>query len=265
MHIPAKPRVCAWRTGMDERRPLVLVVDDDEEMAQFNARLLRRQGYEALTAFTAAEAQSLFMGSRPDLLVLGIGLPDGDGHSLCREFRLRSDAPVLFITWKAGAKDRVEGLNAGGDYHLAKPYDRDEFLAVVRSLLRRMEKARKIADEAVVVRSGPVALVLSERKAYIDGNDVGLTPKEFSVLLVLVQNEGRQVSCEQIYESVWGKGMNDDPRTVRLHISRLKKKLGGDSADGFSILTWYGKGYSFTLQKRMYLFGENQEPGFDSC
>ena len=233
---------------MDERKPLVLIVEDDEEMARLNARLLKRQGYDALAAFTAKAAQELFLGKRPDLLVLDIELPDGDGRSLCREFKRESDTPVLFLTGRAGTGDRIDGLDAGGDYYLTKPYDRDEFLAVARSLMRRAELARKKVEEAFVISRGPLTMMLAERKAYVHGRDAGLTIKEFAILLLLVQNENREISCEQIYESVWGIKMNDDPHAVRLHVSRLKKKLGKEETDGFSILTGYRKGYSFTLQ-----------------
>ncbi|MCL1895307.1 MAG: response regulator transcription factor [Clostridiales bacterium] len=233
---------------MDERKPLVLIVEDDEEMARLNARLLIRQGYDALTALTANVAQAMFSSRRPDLLVLDIELPDGDGRALCRGFRQESDTPVLFLTGKAGIGDRIEGLDAGGDYYLTKPYDKEEFLAVVKSLMRRAELARKKVEEAFVIRRGPLTLMLAERKAYVGGRDAGLTTKEFAVLLLLVQNEDREISCEQIYESVWGIKMNDDPHAVRLHLSRLKKKLGEEGTDGFSILTGYRKGYSFTLQ-----------------
>ncbi|MCL1897085.1 MAG: response regulator transcription factor [Clostridiales bacterium] len=233
---------------MDERKPLILIVEDDEEMARFNARLLMRQGYDALTAFTAAVAQSLFSSRRPDLLVLDIELPDGDGRSLCRGFRRESDTPVLFLTGRGSTDDRIEGLDAGGDYYLTKPYDRDEFLAVVKSLMRRVELARKKVEEAFVIRRGPLTLMLSDRKAFVNGRDAGLTPKEFAVLLLLVQNEDSEIPCEHIYQSVWGIKMNDDPHPLRLHISRLKKKLGERETGGFYIFTGYRKGYSFTLQ-----------------
>lgn len=233
---------------MDEQKQLILIVEDDEEMARFNARLLKRQGYETNIAYTAAEARSLFRDKPPDLLVLDIELPDGDGRSLCGGFRRESDVPILFLTGKTETKDRIEGLNTGGDYYLTKPYEKDEFVAVVKSLLRRMEQARKKVEEAFVIRRGPITLMLSERKAYIDGRDAGLTQKEFAVLLMLVQNEDKEISCEQIYETIWGIKMNNDPRPVRLHISRLKKKLGEEKTNGFYILTGYGKGYTFSLQ-----------------
>ncbi|MDR1070314.1 MAG: response regulator, partial [Gracilibacteraceae bacterium] len=127
--------------------PLILIVEDDEEMARLNGRLLTRKGYEVLLAFNAAEARARVREHRPDVFVLDVRLPDGDGFALCEEFRLESDAPVLFLTGKKAPGDKVEGLGSGGDYYLIKPYDRDEFVAVVQSLLRRAEQTRqKIAE-----------------------------------------------------------------------------------------------------------------------
>jgi len=230
---------------MPEQKPLILIVEDNETIAELNARLLRRQGYETSVANTAAEALVLFKNNSFDLLVLDIMLPDGDGHSLCEEFRRKTDAPILFLTGKKEKEDKIKGFNSGGDYYLTKPYDRDEFLAVIGSLLRRVEMTREKITEVSVIVKASLTLKLDERKAYINGNDIQLTQKEFAVLLLLVQNESKELTNEQIYESVWGSKMNNDPHPIRLHISRLKKKLDEENSDDFSIFTEYGKGYTF--------------------
>ena len=127
---------------MHEGNPTILIVEDDVDMARLNAKLLKRRGYDAMAAYTAAEARSLVREVKPDLFVLDIGLPDGCGLSLCKEFQECSDAPVLFLTGRASTQDKVSGLKMGGDYYLTKPFDNTEFLAVVESLLRRTEKTR---------------------------------------------------------------------------------------------------------------------------
>ena len=225
--------------------PLILIVEDDVDMAQLNARLLKRQGFDALLAHTAAEARALFEANNADLCVLDVGLPDGDGHLLCKEFKLKSDAPILFLTGRSETKDKIEGLNTGVDYYLTKPYDSSEFIAVVKNLLRRSEFTRKKFDELKIIVKGSLTLKLDERKAYVHGRDAGLTQKEFAVLLILAQNENKEIASEHIYKSVWGNDMNNDPHPVRLHISRLKKKLDEENAKDFSIFTEYGKGYTF--------------------
>ena len=232
---------------MNNSKSPILIVEDDEDMAQLNARLLKRQGYNALVAHTAAEARLLLNRSMPDLIVLDIELPDGDGFSLCKEFQQVTDAPVLFLTGKAETKDKVTGLTAGGDYYLTKPYDRDEFLAVVQRLLSRAEQTKKKLAETSVITRGPLTLKILESKAYVNGRDAELTQKEFAVLLMLMRNEGKELTSEAIYKSIWGADLNLDTGIIRVNISRLKKKLDEENTDSFSILHEHGKGYILSI------------------
>lgn len=232
---------------MSKRNPLILTIEDDEDMARLNERFLKRQGYDVVVANTAAEARSHFKENFFDLLIIDIELPDGDGLSLCEEFRHDADVPVLFLTGRTKTDDKVKGLNAGGNYYLTKPYDRDEFLAVIRSLLRKEEQTRKRISKVTVIERGPLVIKLREGKAYINGRDTELTPKEFAVLLVLVQNEERELPYSIIFEKAWGIPMGDDSRALRQQISRLKKKLDEENTDAFSILNKHGKGYIFTV------------------
>ncbi|MCL1834819.1 MAG: response regulator transcription factor [Oscillospiraceae bacterium] len=231
---------------MSERNPLVLIVEDDAELARLNARFLKYNGYDAVVAATAAQAREAYASAAPDLFILDIELPDGDGFSLCAEFRQTTDAPILFLTGKSEARDKVKGLSLSGDYYLTKPFDSEEFLAVVKSLLRRVEQTRKKIDEASIIERGSLTLKLDDRKAFVGGRDAELTPKEFAVLLILMQNEEKEITSETIYMRVWGATMNNDANAVRLTVSRLKKKLGEDNAD-FAIYTKYGGGYTFTV------------------
>ncbi|MCL1794627.1 MAG: response regulator transcription factor [Oscillospiraceae bacterium] len=227
-------------------KPLILMVEDNEKMAQLNTRLLNRQGYEVRIAYSAAEARDLFGRIKPDLFVLDIGLPDGDGRELCEEFRRESDMPILFLTGKIETKEKVNGLKIGGDYYLTKPYDREEFIVVVRNLLSRVEQLRKKIEESYIIKKGALSLRLDERKAYVNGRDALLTGKEFAVLLVLVQNEDRELSYEAIYEQVWGMPMNENVNALRQQILRLRKKLGEENEKSFYIFNEHGKGYTFT-------------------
>jgi len=233
---------------MSEQKPLILIVEDDEDMAQLNARLARRNGLDALAAYTAAEARALARDHSPDLFVLDVTLPDGDGLSLCREFRQNSDAPVLFLTGRSETSDKIMGLSSGGDYYLTKPYDKNELIAVIQSLLRRTEQTQKKIDETSVITKGSLTLDLRERKAFVSRKDAGLTLKEFAILLMLVQNEGHELSSDVIYKQVWGADMNIDTGLIRKNISIIKKKLGEERAKDFNIFTEYGKGYTFIAE-----------------
>jgi len=231
---------------MNDYKPIIIIVEDDEVMAEFNARLLTRQGYETLVAYTAAGARELFHTVDPDLFMLDIELPDGDGITLCKEIREKMDTPVLFLTGHSETEDKVAGLSTGGDYFLTKPFDRNELVAVVQSLLRRTEQTKKKLTETSILTRGSLTLRIAESRALINDRDAELTSKEFAVLYMLVQNEDNEISSETIYQNVWGTTMNNDANSIRLTISRLKKKLGEDSTDDFSILTKYGGGYMFT-------------------
>ena len=231
---------------MTEWKPLLLLVEDDKVLAKLNARLLARQGYRVQVAHTVAEARSIIASSLPDLFVLDIELPDGSGLSLCEELRKQSDAPVMFLTGRVETKDKIKGLDTGGDYYLTKPYDKNELLAVIQSLLRREGRMREKVNGSAAVAKGSLELRLDERKAYVSGRDAGLTVREFDILLMLVQNEDIELSAEAIYTKVWGMSMYHDPNAIRQAISHIRKKLGEENAVDFAIFTKYGSGYVFT-------------------
>ena len=231
---------------MSEQNPLIMMVEDDLDLARLNARFLQRKGYDVIVANTAAEARQLFIKNVPDLYVLDVELPDGDGFLLCEEFRYGTDAPVLFLTGMSETHHKITGLRSGGDYYLTKPYDNDELAAVVESLLRKEEQMRKKIAEVSVIERGPLTLKTPEGKAYVDDCNIGLTSKEFAILLLLVQNEEKGLSNEMIYKSVWEADMGADTGIIRKHISIIKKKLGVDDIDDFDIVSEYGGIYRFT-------------------
>ena len=231
---------------MPDNRPLICIIEDDRDMAAFIARLMSRQQFQHRVAHTAAEARVLFRETAPDLVVLDIDLPDGSGLDLCGELRQASNAPVLFLTGKTDVKDKVAGLGAGGDYYLTKPYDSNELLAVVKCLLGRIERTKEIINGAAAIRKGSLTLKLDEKKAYVNAKDTGLSPREFSLLLLLVQNEGAIMTYELLYESIWLMPMHGDTGALRKNLSRIKKKLDEENATDFTIYNEQGKGYIFT-------------------
>ena len=177
------------------------------------------------------------------MLILDIMLPDGSGMDICRNFRKSSDNPVIFLTGKSEVSDKVEGLGNGGDYYLTKPYSFDELIAVVSRLLTRHTKAEK---KQVIITKGPITLDISKNKALVNGKDAHLTAKEFALLLVLIENENKIFSPEELYEFVWGAPSADDTRTIRFHIGNLKRKIDTKNAEDYDIVSVYGKGYLFT-------------------
>jgi len=228
-------------------KPLIMIVEDDEETARLNKRMLMRRGYDVQTAFNAGQARMYIREHRPDLIVLDIILPDGCGLALCKEFRLNHDIPILFLTGKKSIQDRVAGLIGGGDYYLTKPYSVEELVAVVERLLVRTAQTQEKIDEASVIKRGSLTLKIPQSLALVNGRDIGLTNKEFAVLLLLVQNQGVMLKSEAIYKSIWNTPMNKDSTALRVQMTRMKKKLNEENTDDFTIIYVQGKGYMFTM------------------
>ncbi len=228
---------------MKEQKPIVLVVEDEADVLRINARMLTRHGYTVYTAENCRQAYERLENSAPDLLILDIMLPDGSGYDVCRKFRSTSDNPVIFLSGKRDTSDRIEGFTNGGDYYLTKPYDPGELLAVADRLIHRHFKER---ERLTTIEKGTLVLDISKSRAIVRGADAGLTGKEFALLLLLVQNEGKEISPHELYEKVWGVPSVEDIRTVRFHIKNLRRKIHAENADDYDIVSVYGKGYLFT-------------------
>ena len=225
---------------MEQKRAAILIVEDEPEVLGINSRMMKRRGYDVITAMSVKESLEKLAEYTPDMLILDIMLPDGRGYDICEKFRQRSDNPIIFLTGKNEISDKVEGLERGGDYYLTKPYSFDELIAVTERLLKRHFK------EKHGIIKGSLTLDISRNKAFVKGRDAELTAKEFALLLLLVKNQDKIISPGELYESVWGMPSAQDTRTVRFHIGNLKKKIETENAEDFDIISIYGKGYYFT-------------------
>lgn len=214
----------------------ILLIEDNEKIMQGNERMLRRRSYEVVTALTLADARSAMEVQLPNLLILDIMLPDGSGLDFMRELRQYSRVPVLLLTGLTTPEDIVRGLNAGGDDYLAKPYDFGVLLARVKALLRRAEHVPE------QLTKGRLSLDVTADVATLDGADLLLTPKEFALLLLFTQNEGRFISAEYLYEKVWKHPMAGDSNALKSALKRLRAKLEGS---GYEIALSKGEGYQF--------------------
>ena len=184
----------------------------------------------------------------PDLLILDIMLPDGNGLDICRRFREKTMRPVLFLTGKGDVRDKVEGLQQGGDYYLTKPYNFDEFLAVIQMLLARQKRLEENFQASRQITIGSLRLDLSDGHAYLNNADTGLTRTEFSLLRLLAENQEKIFSAKELYEAVWDSCAGTDTSTVRRHIFNLRTKIGAEDTDEYDIVSVYGKGYLFTCR-----------------
>ncbi len=218
----------------------VLLVEDDPDISELLARALRREGYEV---DVRSDGHAALEGVRqgPDLVVLDIGLPLMDGLDVCR--RLREDGrtvPVIMLTARADELDTVVGLDAGADDYVAKPIRLAELLARVRALLRRSP-----GDATTTNDTAEVWLDLEGRRAWFRGELLRLTAKEFDLLRVLLREQGRVVTREQLMREVWGTEWYQASKTVDMHISMLRKKFGDDVAQPRFISTVRGLGFRF--------------------
>jgi DNA-binding response OmpR family regulator len=220
---------------MTSESRLVLLVEDNEQIMAGNKRFLERQGFDTAAAPTLAEAREYMEDHRPDVVVLDIMLPDGSGIDFIGELRESKNPgiPVLLLTGLTTKQDIVRGLKAGGDDYLTKPYDFSELLARIEALLRRSARM----PEKVI--KGRLSLDVTTNVAMLDGADLQLTPKEFTLLLIFIQNEERVMSREYLYEKGWNRPMAGDSQAVRKTVSNLRDKIEGS---GYQIVWSRGEG-----------------------
>ncbi|MDR0315286.1 MAG: response regulator transcription factor [Treponema sp.] len=222
----------------------ILLVEDNREIQEVNKNMLTRcGGYNIRLANNLAEARERVIEAEPDIIVLDIMLPDGSGLDFLEKLRQDANIPVLLLSALVGPGDVVKGLRAGGDDYLAKPYDNTELLARIESLLRRASCPQK------TLTKGRLTLNMISGMAFVDGRDLLFSHKEFALLLLLAQNEGKIISAESLYKEVWGMSMNDN-RTLKKHISEIRKKLE-DETSGCEIQNVRGEGYYFIRNKEM--------------
>jgi len=217
-------------------RKTILLVEDDKKVQSFNKRLLAGEGFAVQTAITLADAGAFLARQTPDIIVLDIGMPDGNGVDFLKELRHTSTIPVLMLTGYGESSDVLKGFDSGCDDYLKKPYKFTELLARIKRLLYRVE----LVPETVT--RGRLTLKPAPMIALLDGEDILLTQKEFSLLMLFTQNEGKTMNAEYIYEKVWGREMLGDDRALQQRISSLREKT---EESGYVIATVRGEGYRF--------------------
>ena len=218
---------------MTDADNLIGRVLDDDDIADVLRRSLRQEGHEVRTAGDGEEALSMAAEFVPDLVVLDLGLPKLDGVDVCRKLRAAGDVPILILTARTDTGDRVEGLDAGADDYLVKPFERAELLARMRALLRR-RPPRGTASLTV----GDLVLNPGTREVTRGERVVDLTNREFELLEFLMRNERLVISRERLLEEVWGYVWAGDTRLVDMHVRRLRAKIGADMIE-----TARGAGY----------------------
>lgn len=230
---------------MSTPTPRVIIVEDEANLRRFVRLALEAEGCEVHEADSVRRGLIEAGTRKPDLLILDLGLPDGDGIELIRDLRTWSDIPVIVLSARTAEAEKVTALDAGADDYLSKPFGSAELLARVRAHLRRH---RSGAEGAESVRFGPVRIDFGRRLVEKDGQPVHLTPIEFRLLAYLVSNPDCVLTHRQLLKAVWGPTHTEDSHYVRVYMGHLRKKIENDPASPDFILTEPGVGYRFQMQ-----------------
>ncbi|ADL07068.1 response regulator transcription factor [Thermosediminibacter oceani] len=219
----------------------ILVVEDEDSIRRFIVINLKRNGYEVIEAASGEEALMKAMEGKPDLVVLDVMLPGMDGFEVCRLLREKlPDMAVIMLTARGQDIDKIMGLELGADDYVVKPFNPLELTARIRAVLRRIRKAG-LEDEKI--SSGPFMLDLKGHRVLKKGEELDLTPREFDLMALFMKNPGKAFSRDEILNAVWGADYVGDPKTVDVHIRRLREKVEDDPGRPEYIETVWGIGY----------------------
>lgn len=221
----------------------ILVVDDDRVHLRLLEKLLADAGYRVTTAMTADEAIRKLENASYDLLILDLGLPDEDGINFCKHLRSRWYLPVIMLTARSEADQKVLGLDVGADDYLTKPFESQELLARVRAHLRRVQEYQSPGGEPETITVGDVMLDLNARDARIGGKAVGLTSREFEVLEFLARYANKAMPREKVFERVWGYAEEFNTNSLDVIIYRIRNKIEEDPGHPRRLVTVRGFGY----------------------
>jgi len=218
------------------RDRLILLVEDNEKVQDYNKQMLETKGFNINTAVTLARAWESIKKEPPDAVVLDIGMPDGSGLDFLRELRKTSQVPALLLTGYGKDEDIISGFDSGCNDYLVKPYAFGVLLVRLNNLLKNAERIQE------TITKGALSIDTVARRAYVSGADINLQIKQFALLLTLVQSESEILSTPYLYETVWGQPMNRDSQALRRVVSEVRSKIAGC---GYSIISERGEGYRF--------------------
>jgi two-component system, OmpR family, response regulator RegX3 len=229
---------------MTNGRRTILVVEDEESITTPLAEALERDGFHAEVAHTVADALAKGRTVRPDLVLLDIGLPDGSGLDVCRELRATSSVPIIILSARGEEADRVVGLELGADDYVVKPFSARELIARIRAVLRRAGAPAAATEGPIEI--GAVRLDPAKRSVNLGGETVELARKEFDLLALLMREAGNVVQRERLIDEVWDVNWFGSTKTLDVHVSALRKKLGHDL-----IHTVRGVGFRFAAPEEV--------------
>jgi two-component system, OmpR family, response regulator RegX3 len=229
-------------------RRTILMVEDEESITVPLSEALAREGFDTEVAGTVAEAVEVAGRLAPDLVLLDVMLPDGSGYDVCRELRRESKVPIIMLTARGEETDRVVGLELGADDYIVKPFSAREVAARIRAVLRRAGEAAPPAPsrETAALEVGGLRLDPARRSATLDGGELDLTRKEFELLELLMREAGSVITRERLIDEVWDVNWFGSTKTLDVHVSGLRRKLGDDPSSPRYLHTVRGVGFRFS-------------------
>ncbi len=216
----------------------ILIVEDNSELQTLMKDFLLAEGYTVKTAGSGKEALEIYRGNKVNLVLLDIMLPDMDGLRVCSKIRENGNTPVLIISAKNGKEDKLNGLYTGADDYIEKPFDIDILLAKISGIFKRRYSTDIITD-------GNLKIDLVSHTAYVDDKPLSLTSKEFELLKLLVENKGRTLKKEYVFNKIWGFDSFSEPQTLTVHIKWLRQKIEENPKNPKRIITVWGVGDRF--------------------
>jgi two-component system KDP operon response regulator KdpE len=223
------------------RKHLVLVADDEAPVLRLVRAKLQADGYNVITATNGQEAVEAVANERPDIVILDVMMPVMDGITAMKQIRNESSVPIILLTARSAARDKIRGLDMGADDYVTKPFDPDELSARVGALLRRA--AGEVTPVGQVLDYGRLSIDLADRRVMLDGEEIRLTRTEWEVLYQLATNAGRVMMHADLLARIWGPEFRDETYYLRTWVSRLRRKLAPDSDGEALITTFPGIGY----------------------
>ncbi|MCY9204460.1 response regulator transcription factor [Bacillus atrophaeus] len=224
----------------------VLIIDDEQEILRLIKTVLVKEGIEnVITSSTAKDGFTQFQQKQPDIVLLDIMLPDGEGYDVCKQIRELSNVPIIFLSAKGEETDKIVGLAIGGDDYITKPFSPKEVAYRVKAQLRRANYSQSTGITDNIIKVGPFQL--SERKAELtkNGEPVELKPKELRLMKYFLQNPNMVISKETLYNAVWGEDFFGSDNTIMVHIRRLREKIETKPSKPDYLVTVKGLGYKF--------------------
>lgn len=216
----------------------IIIVEDNEELGGLLNDFLLAEGYDTYLAVSGEEALEIYEAEGTKLIILDIMLPGMDGFAVCSRIRQKADVPILIVSAKDSKEDQLNGLMLGADDYIEKPYDIDILIAKVKGIFKRRYSKEELAD-------GAIRIDKVGRKLYLEEQEISVTAKELELLIYLMENKGKVIPKEELFNKVWGIDSESEQQTLTVHIKWLREKLEKDPKKPVHIQTVWGIGYRF--------------------